>query len=84
MEQYDYDNDLPIGLIIFIVGLALAVAAFLIAAMWKIFTKAGQPGWAAIIPIYNIYNDKDRWQTRLLDLALSYSARELHFCDLVV
>jgi len=22
--------------------------------MWKIFTKAGQPGWAAIIPIYNI------------------------------
>jgi len=24
-------------------------------AMWKIFTKAGQPGWASIIPIYNIY-----------------------------
>jgi hypothetical protein len=23
--------------------------------MWKVFTKAGQPGWAAIIPIYNIY-----------------------------
>ena len=22
--------------------------------MWKIFTKAGKPGWAAIIPIYNI------------------------------
>jgi hypothetical protein len=26
-----------------------------IAAMWKVFTKAGQPGWACIIPIYNIY-----------------------------
>ncbi len=25
-----------------------------IIAMWIIFTKAGQPGWAAIIPIYNI------------------------------
>jgi uncharacterized protein DUF5684 len=25
----------------------------MIAAMWKIFVKAGQPGWAAIIPIYN-------------------------------
>jgi hypothetical protein len=24
-----------------------------IAATWKIFTKAGKPGWAAIIPIYN-------------------------------
>ena len=25
----------------------------MIAAMWKVFTKAGKPGWAAIIPIYN-------------------------------
>ena len=25
-----------------------------IISMWKIFTKAGQPGWAAIVPIYNI------------------------------
>ena len=24
-----------------------------IAAMWKVFEKAGKPGWAAIIPIYN-------------------------------
>jgi len=33
----------------------LAIAALIIAAMWKVFVKAGQPGWAAIIPIYNIY-----------------------------
>jgi hypothetical protein len=32
----------------------LAIFVILIAAGWKIFTKAGQPGWAAIIPIYNI------------------------------
>lgn len=25
-----------------------------IIAMWKIYTKAGKPGWASIIPIYNI------------------------------
>ena len=25
----------------------------LIASLWKVFTKAGEPGWAAIIPIYN-------------------------------
>jgi hypothetical protein len=30
-----------------------AVMVFFIAAMWKVYTKAGQPGWAAIIPIYN-------------------------------
>ncbi len=27
----------------------------IIAGLWKTFDKAGQPGWAAIIPIYNIY-----------------------------
>lgn len=25
-----------------------------LAGMWKIFEKAGEPGWAGIIPIYNI------------------------------
>lgn len=33
----------------------LVVVVFIIAAMWKVFTKAGQPGWAAIIPFYNLY-----------------------------
>lgn len=32
----------------------LAVTVLLIVAMWKIFTKAGKPGWAAIVPIYNL------------------------------
>ena len=26
-----------------------------IVACWKVFTKAGKPGWASIIPFYNIY-----------------------------
>ena len=26
-----------------------------IIGLWKVFTKAGEPGWAAIIPIYNYY-----------------------------
>lgn len=33
----------------------LAFMILMIAACWKIFTKAGHPGWAAIIPIYNWY-----------------------------
>ncbi len=40
------------GLVFAVVALALAVV--MIASMWKIFDKAGKPGWAAIIPIYNI------------------------------
>ena len=35
--------------------IALLIGLVLIVAMWKVFTKAGQPGWASIIPIYNIY-----------------------------
>ena len=35
--------------------LSLAFAVLAIVAMWKIFEKAGKPGWAAIIPFYNIY-----------------------------
>jgi hypothetical protein len=41
-----------IGLIMTLIYLAIAL--FLIVAMWKLFTKAGKPGWAAIVPIYNI------------------------------
>ena len=39
-----------------IVGIliALAVVVFYLAAYWRIFSKAGKPGWACIIPIYNI------------------------------
>jgi len=33
----------------------IAVVVFLITAEWKVFTKAGRPGWAVLIPIYNIY-----------------------------
>ena len=40
------------GMILFI---QLAVIILMIAASWKVFTKAGQPGWAAIIPFYNLY-----------------------------
>ena len=32
----------------------LALAALYITAMWKVMSKAGRPGWAAIIPIYNV------------------------------
>jgi hypothetical protein len=35
--------------------IGLLIALLVIVAMWKVFTKAGQPGWASIIPIYNVY-----------------------------
>lgn len=32
----------------------LAIIVLMIVSMWKIYEKAGKPGWACIIPIYNI------------------------------
>jgi uncharacterized membrane protein YhaH (DUF805 family) len=36
---------------VFLIGYFL-ITAFM---FWKVFTKAGQPGWACIVPIYNLY-----------------------------
>ena len=33
----------------------LAISLLVIIAQWRIYEKAGQPGWAALIPIYNFY-----------------------------
>jgi len=37
--------------VVWVIDVVLTV--LMIAAFWKIFAKAGQPGWAAIIPIFN-------------------------------
>lgn len=49
--DYNYDGG---GLGFFGTVLYLAVIAFFIYCMWRIFVKAGKPGWAAIVPIYNV------------------------------
>jgi len=74
------EYNFPIGLIIF----CIAIAVVEIAAMWKVFEKAGQPGWACIIPIYNIYIDQDRWKTGLVGVADVYSFCQSHICDMAL
>lgn len=32
----------------------LAIGLLLIASFWKLFAKAGEPGWASLVPIYNM------------------------------
>ncbi len=34
--------------------IGLAVGILVIVSLWIIFKKAGKPGWASIVPIYNI------------------------------
>jgi len=33
----------------------LAILVLVVAGVWKVFEKAGEPGWAAIVPIYNLW-----------------------------
>lgn len=53
----------------------LLVWLLMTAGMWMMFTKAGKPGWAAVIPIYNIYTlfkiaGKSGWWLLLLLIPL--------------
>ena len=41
------------GFVGIVVIIYMAIIVLEIAALWKVFVKAGHPGWAAIIPIYN-------------------------------
>lgn len=35
--------------------LTLIIFILWIVGMWKAFAKAGEPGWAAIVPLYNLW-----------------------------
>lgn len=49
--------------VVCLIGVVLAVLS--IVANWKIYTKAGRPGWKCLIPIYNIYVLFDMvWETK--------------------
>ncbi len=49
-RQYEEQGANPL-----VVVVMLAVVVVVIAGMWKVYTKAGQPGWGVLIPIYNVY-----------------------------
>ncbi len=58
-EYQDFDDLTPgeqafFGALFLILVVAVVVfVAIMIASYWRIFTKAGQPGWPAIVPFYN-------------------------------
>jgi hypothetical protein len=52
-DLMDYSSQaLQVSMTLYAIVGVLAIVG--IVAMWKLFSKAGQPGWAAIIPIYNV------------------------------
>ena len=56
MESYDAAvATMGLGAYAVSMVISLAIGVLLIIAMWKIFVKAGKPGWAYLIPFYNTY-----------------------------
>ena len=49
----DAANAAAVGIGIGLAIVYLILLVLVIAGMWKMFQKAGKPGWAAIVPIYN-------------------------------
>lgn len=58
MQDYDPSSAPSAGAMAAIIGATLIptliISVISLVGMWKIYEKAGKPGWAAIIPIYNI------------------------------
>jgi hypothetical protein len=81
--EYYYDRIFPwYGTGYSLLGLAVAVLAII--GMWKVFEKAGEPGWAAIIPFYNAYVlFKITWGEgwMFLDADSNRQLRDLHHHD---
>ena len=61
MNNFDFEADFAAaaagvaGTVLVLWLIALAVGILMIIAQWRIFSKAGEPGWASLIPIYNLY-----------------------------
>lgn len=52
-DYYTYSSPPTFNPLPTIISLALCV--FVLVCMWIVFRKAGKPGWAAIVPFYNLY-----------------------------
>ena len=48
-------DSIIIGLISAYFGVIILIVLVFIIAGWRLFSKAGKPGWAIIIPFYNLY-----------------------------
>jgi len=65
--NYFYETTGMVGLL-----LSLAWYVFILVAGWKLFEKAGEPGWKSLIPIYSSYIlYKISWKTSMFWIYLA-------------
>ncbi|MDF2432305.1 MAG: hypothetical protein JWP44_1936, partial [Mucilaginibacter sp.] len=58
MQNYDSSSGGDANVILAFLGIILIplliITLITVIGQWKVYSKAGKPGWAAIIPIYNL------------------------------
>lgn len=57
MQNYDASSSGSMAIFALLGALIvpiIIIAVLMIVSYWKIYTKAGKPGWAALVPIYNL------------------------------
>ena len=52
-DSFNYIHVLLIFLIPLVIPLLLGL--FLLVASWRVYVKAGLPGWGVLVPVYNLY-----------------------------
>ena len=52
-DELIYQMIAGIGITFYVIGLALGI--FMLVCQWKMYVKAGESGWATIIPFYSNY-----------------------------
>lgn len=62
MDSYDYSytttsaaNGPDAGVFLALIPVYILFVVVLFVALWKVFSKAGKPGWAALVPFYNAW-----------------------------
>ena len=65
--------------------ISIALSVLILIAMWKLYVKAGKPGWAVLIPFYNlwvlfeiVYGDSVKMFLLLIPVANIYFAIKLY------
>jgi len=46
-------SDVSLAALLPVIFFTLALSVFMVIVLWKVYQKAGKPGWAAIVPVYN-------------------------------
>ena len=55
MDYSTFDPSIVSTILVGYFAILLPILLVVLIGMWRVYSKAGQPGWAVLIPFYNLY-----------------------------